>query len=146
LTISKKPAKVPSIFRAAQIINCIGNRINTVSKIAAETRLSNSTVHRLLQALEYSDMVIQDSVSRKYYFGNLINKLVIDDQIPYQYIIAIIKEPISRLAEVTGESISLAVLIGQTYNPLFEVPSEHRLRVVESEVNIIEPIRPYNAA
>jgi IclR family transcriptional regulator, KDG regulon repressor len=144
--MNQKPAAVQSIFRAAQILNCIGNRINSMSEIAAESNLSNSTVHRLLQALEDSDMVIQDPVNRKYYFGNLITKLIAEIQIPHQYLITLIKEPISSLAEETGESVSLAVLVGQQYNVLYEIPSKHKLRVVEGNKNNVEPLQPFNAA
>jgi DNA-binding IclR family transcriptional regulator len=144
--MNQKPAAVQSIFRAAQILNCIGNRINSMSEIAAESKLSLSTVHRILRALEDSDMVIQDPANRKYYFGNLITKLIAEIQIPHQYLITLIKEPISRLAEETGESVSLAVLVGQQYNVLSEIPSKHKLRVVEGNINNVEPLLPFNAA
>jgi DNA-binding IclR family transcriptional regulator len=144
--MNQKPAAVQSIFRAAQILNCIGNHINSMSEIAAESHLSNSTVHRILQALEDSDMVIQDPVTRRYYFGTLITKLIADNQVPHQYFIGLVKEHISHFSEVTGESVSVAVLVGQQYDVLFEIPSKHKLRVVEGSLNIIEPLQPFDAA
>jgi IclR family transcriptional regulator, KDG regulon repressor len=141
-----KPAAVQSIFRAASVLACIGNHMNSMTEIAQSCKLSNSTVHRLLQALEDSNMVIQDPISRRYYFGDLITRLVSDIQVPYEYFITVAKEHMIPLATVTGETISLAVLVGQQYNALYEIPSKYKLRVVEAGTNSIEPLQPAGAA
>jgi IclR family transcriptional regulator, acetate operon repressor len=140
-----KQAAVQSIYRAAGVLACIGNHVNSMTDIAQACKLSNSTVHRLLQALEDSDMVIQDPISRRYYFGDLITRLVSDIQVPYEYFITVSKEHLSTLAEKTGETISLAVMVGQQYNALFEIPSRHKLRVVEAGVNAVEMLEPAGA-
>jgi IclR family transcriptional regulator, KDG regulon repressor len=140
------PVAVQSIYRAAGILACIGNHVNSMTDIAQACRLSNSTVHRLLQALEYSDMVVQDPISRRYYLGDLIAHLVSDAQVPYEYMIMVAKEYLTHLAEKTLETISLAVLVGQQYNALFEIPSQFKLRVVEAGPNSVEPLQPFGAA
>jgi DNA-binding IclR family transcriptional regulator len=141
-----KPAAVQSIFRAANILACIGKRTNTVTEIAEACNLSNSTVHRILQALEDSRLVVKDPVARKYYFGDLFTSLATDILIPHEYLLTIAKEPMNRLAQETEETVSLASLVGQQYNSLYEIPSEHKLRVVETRMNIIEPLQPFSAA
>jgi DNA-binding IclR family transcriptional regulator len=146
LRSNKKPAAVQSVFRAASVLSCIGDHINSMTDIAQACNLSNSTVHRLLQALEDSNMVIQDPLSRRYYFGDLITRLVSNIQIPYEYFITIAREHLTHLSEETSETISLAVLVGQQYNVLFEIPSKHKLRVVEAGLNAIEPLQPSSAA
>jgi DNA-binding IclR family transcriptional regulator len=141
-----KPAAVQSIFRAAGVLACIGNHMNSMTDIAQACKLSNSTVHRLLQALEDSALVIQDPISRRYYFGDLITRLVSDIQVPHEYMITVAKEYLTRLAAETCETISLAILVGQQYNALYEIPSQYKLRVVEAGTNIVEPLQPSGAA
>ncbi len=134
---NRKPAAVQSIYRAASILSCISNGVISMTEIATACNLSTSTVHRILQALQDSNLVIYDSIARKYYLGGLITKLLATIQIPHSYLVNLAKEPISRLASETGETISLAMMIGQQYNVLYEIPSKHRLRVVESGTSVI---------
>jgi DNA-binding IclR family transcriptional regulator len=143
---AKKPVAVQSIYRAANILACIGKQTNTITEIAAASKLSNSTVHRILQALEDSRMVVKDPINRKYYFGDLITSLAMDILVPHEYLITVTKEYMNPLAEETEETISLAVQVGQQYNALCEIPSKHKLRVVEARTNIVEPLQPFGAA
>jgi DNA-binding IclR family transcriptional regulator len=144
--LDKKQVAVQSISRAADILSRIGDRVNSMTDIAEKCNLSNSTVHRILKALEDSNLVIQDPVSRKYYFGDLITRIVADIQVPHEYLVTCAKEEMKHLAEVTGETISIAVMIGQQYNTLHEIPSRHKLRVVEAGNNAVEPLSSSGAA
>lgn len=74
--INKKETAVQSIQRAADILNCISDNVNSVTDIAARCNLSKSTVHRLLKALSESSLVMQDPINHQYFLGDLIIKLI----------------------------------------------------------------------
>jgi DNA-binding IclR family transcriptional regulator len=143
---TRKPAAVQSIFRAANILACIGKQIYTITEIASACNLSNSTVHRILQALEDSRMVIKDPINRKYYLGDLVISLAMDIMVPHEYLMALVKEHMNRLADETEETVSLAVLVGQAYNALSEIPSKHKFRLVEARTNVVDFLAPFSAS
>ncbi len=86
LDANKKPAAVKSIYRAANILTCVSNGFNSITDIAEYCGLSKSTVHRLLKALGESNLIVQDPVSREYYLGQLITKLLTKPHITHEYL------------------------------------------------------------
>ena len=66
---------VRSISRAADILRCLMNDIDSIKDIAASCGQSKATVHRILGTLEKSDLVFMDPISHKYYLGPFINQL-----------------------------------------------------------------------
>jgi IclR family transcriptional regulator, KDG regulon repressor len=131
---------VQSIVRAANILTTIGNGSHTITEIAGKCGLSNSTVHRLLQALVESHMVIQDSVGHKYFIGDLITRLIYEPQVSHEYLIMSARDEMGRLADSTGETVFLMVMTGQNFLLLYEVPSKHNLRVVGTGAASLHPV------
>jgi IclR family transcriptional regulator, KDG regulon repressor len=140
LESSKKAAAVKSIFRAANILTCVSNGLNSITDIAEYCKLSKSTVHRLLKALGESNLVVQDPVSREYYLGQLITKLISRPQITHEYLIACANKEMNHLSEITRETICMGILQGLKYTGIREIPSKHQLRVVEAEPNLASPL------
>jgi IclR family transcriptional regulator, KDG regulon repressor len=137
---NKKASAVKSIYRAANILTCVSSGLNSITDIAEYCKLSKSTVHRLLKALGESNLIVQDPVSREYYLGQLITKLISRPQITHEYLIASTDKELKRLANITEETICLGIMTGLKYFGLREIPSKHQLRVVEAEPNIVAPI------
>jgi IclR family transcriptional regulator, KDG regulon repressor len=138
--MDNKANAVQSIVRAANILTTIGNGSHTITEIADKCGLSNSTVHRLLQALVESHMVIQDSVGHKYFIGDLITRLIYEPQVSHEYLIMSARDEMARLADNTGETVFLMVMTGQYFLLLYEVPSKHNLRVVGTGASSLHPI------
>lgn len=129
--LEKKPIMVKSIDRAAIILHCISNGINTVSDISAHCHLGKSTVHRLLNALRESGLVMRDPVNRDYLFGDLLARLVTNPQMTHEYLVRVASREMEFLADYTKEAVSLGVKSGINYIGLANISSTHALRVVD---------------
>ncbi|MCJ7605370.1 MAG: helix-turn-helix domain-containing protein, partial [Dehalococcoidales bacterium] len=127
----KKPVMVKSIYRTANILNCISNGINSITDIAAHCNLSKSTVHRLLHALGESGLVMRDPINREYLFGHLISRLVSNPRITHEYLIRSATREMQFLGDYTREAISLGIKAGMNYVGLHIIPSTYALRVVD---------------
>jgi DNA-binding IclR family transcriptional regulator len=125
-----QPSETNSIRRIAIILASICNGINTLADISEQSRLSRSTVHRLLKGLEKSYLVIYDPVNRRYYLGSLFRHLIAKPQTTHEYLIACAAREMERLAAVTEETVVLAVKIGLNHAALHSISSIHELRIV----------------
>jgi DNA-binding IclR family transcriptional regulator len=146
LKMDKKANAVKSIVRASNILRSIASGSHSITEIAGECRLSNSTVHRLLQAMVESHLVIQDSIGHKYYIGDLITHLVSEPQVSHEYLISYARDEMKKLGEIIGETVILMVMTGPNYQILYEVPSKHNLRVVGAGASSLHPMLTEGAA
>ena len=111
----KQKFTVNSIHRAASILDCLINNKNTVTDIANYCKLSKSTVHRLLKALEESDFVLQDPVKRRYYLGYLFTRLASNLQITHDRLITCAIEEMKYLSDIAEETdIQLEQIMSNT--------------------------------
>jgi DNA-binding IclR family transcriptional regulator len=126
------PSEVKSIKRIAALLACICNGINSLADISERTKLSRSTVHRLLKGLETSHLVIHDSVNRRYYLGSLISHLLSKPRVTHEYLINCATREMERLAAATEETVVISVKVGLNHVALYAIPSSHELRIVGS--------------
>jgi len=110
--IVEKGSSVQSVHRAADILDCISNGINSVSEIAEKCSLHKSTVHRLLKALGESKMVIQNPHTRRYYPGYKFVNLSLMPVTIHEYLIDKASEEMLHLSQLTNETIDLRINIG----------------------------------
>jgi len=125
MTSSKR---VNSISRAARILCCISTGTNRITKIASETKLSNSTVHRLLKTLQEEGFVAQDPLTLKYSLGHLLISLTINPFATHANLVSCAIKEMERLRELSGETIGLVIRTGLQRLQLEEVPSQKALR------------------
>lgn len=125
------PNSVKSISRAANILFCLSDSVNTLTDIADNCKLSKSTVHRLLKALEESHLATQDPINHKYYLGPLLTGLVLNPQITHGYLIMCAVEEMKRLADIVEDTVTLDAMVAVKAVPLYEIPSKQNLRVIE---------------
>jgi IclR family transcriptional regulator, KDG regulon repressor len=126
-----KQAAVQSIARAANILSCISNGVNSITDIANHCKINKSSAHRLLQALVESNMVTRDPIKRQYYLGYLVTHLLFKPEITHEYMVICASEELKRLADLTGETVSFGLLIALRYLNLQSIPSRYDLRVIE---------------
>lgn len=129
----RKVSAVKSIDRAANVLCALSFGLNSVTDIANFCKLSKSTVHRLLKALTESNLVVQDPISREYYLGYLITRLISRPQVTHDYLITRANNEMNELARATDETIELGIMIGLRFASLQNIPSKNGLRVVEEE-------------
>jgi IclR family KDG regulon transcriptional repressor len=128
-TIEKKTAG--SIAHATSILICLSNDIHALTDIARQCNLGKSTVHRVLKLLEQSQFVIQDSVNRRYYLGNLITQLASNPITTHEYLIMYASEEMKHLSQMSEETVALDIMIGIQHFSLYEVTSKHDLKVTQ---------------
>jgi DNA-binding IclR family transcriptional regulator len=137
---------IDTIARAAKILNCIGNGINSINDIVDSSDLSKSTVYRFLKALGEEQLLFQDPKDRRYYFGPLITRFISSPQKSHEYLITCSFEEMRSLSRITNETINLEILVGLKHFSLRTIPSTHDLRVVENNQGNREDIPLYMGA
>lgn len=120
--------KVNSISRAARILHCISKGTSRITKIASETGLSNSTVHRLLKTLQEEGFVVQDPLSLRYTLGHLLITLTINPFVTHASLVSCAIEEMERLREISSETIGLVIRTGLQRLHLEELPSKKALK------------------
>ncbi|HXV79606.1 MAG TPA: IclR family transcriptional regulator [Candidatus Binatia bacterium] len=127
---TKRLYRIQVIDRAVQLLDCFGFERSelSVSEIASRTRLHKSTVHRILMALEYNDVIRQNQVSGDYYLGMKLFKL--GNQAAARIDLRNIAKPyLIRLMEQTQETVHLAILDDDQVLYLEKVEGAHALRM-----------------
>jgi DNA-binding IclR family transcriptional regulator len=119
------------IHRAAKVITCIANGVNTLSEIGEYCGLSKSSVHRLLKALEKSHFIIYNDFNRRYMIGEMFTDIATNPEIYYDYLYLCSGNEMEDLARYTQETIILLVLVGLRQFKVRSIPSPHDLRVFE---------------
>jgi len=127
----KEQTDMMQIHRAARVITCISNGINSLSDIADYCQLSKSTVHRLLKALEKSHFIIFNPFNRQYLMGDLITDIAAKPETYHDYLIICAEKEMAELATITEETVMLTVMLGLRQVKILSIPSKHDLRVVE---------------
>lgn len=99
-----------------------------LSRTARELGIANSTAHRLLAMLQHHGFVRQDETTKAYRAGPALIEVALS-VVRSMDLRRIARPALEELAEVTGETISLAVLEGDRVRYLDAVESDKALRV-----------------
>ncbi len=132
---TKNPA-VKSISRAVQLINSLHDGADTLTDIAERCRLSKSTVHRLLHALEDARLVSQNSGDHRYYLGPLMTALIAGSQLDHAGLVTCALREMKRLNELLGETVHASIMPALHNIIISEIPSKHDLRVTQENRRI----------
>jgi DNA-binding IclR family transcriptional regulator len=122
-----------SIVRAADILLCLSEAVHTVTDISRRCNLSKSTVHRVLKLLEQSQMVVEDTINRRYYLGPLVWQLTQNPITTHKRMIMCAADEMKHLSLVSGETVAMDVMSGINYYSLYEIPSRHDLKVAQGQ-------------
>lgn len=125
---------IGSIAHAREILLCLARGVNSISDIARECGFSKSTVHRLLKSLEKYNLAIENCLNRQYYLGALAKNLAANPCAPHRQLINCAADEMRRLAHATEETVALDTVFNTEYVHLFEIPSQHSLKVTQETV------------
>jgi DNA-binding IclR family transcriptional regulator len=120
-----------TVSRTADILLSLSKGANTITDIAHDSNVSKTTVHRLLNSLEKTGLVICDPVFHRYYLGPTVTKLIIDPRTTHEYLVSCCVDEMKRIFEISRETVILDILFGYQHILLHEIPSEHVLKVTE---------------
>jgi DNA-binding IclR family transcriptional regulator len=121
---------VTCISKAVSILNALNANINNIHDISKKVNLSNSSVHRLLQALVETGLAIEDPISHQYYLGFNLIKLTSNTNNAYQYVIRSAQDKLERLRDLSKETISLDVRMGMERVKLIVLMSQQSVAVI----------------
>ena len=113
------------------ILICISNDVHALTDIARQCNLGKSTVHRVLKLLEQSRLVVQDDINRRYYLGPLVTQLASNPMTTHEYLIMCAIDEMKRLSQISEETVALDIMIGIKHFVLYEIPSQHDLKVTQ---------------
>ena len=134
---AKRSNAVTCISKAVSILNALNSNINNINDISKNVNLSNSSVHRLLQALIETGLAIEDPLNHQYYLGFNLIKLTSNTNTAYQYLIRKAQDKIERLRSISKETIALDVRFGM---------ERVKLLVLMSQESIAAMSRPNDTA
>jgi IclR family KDG regulon transcriptional repressor len=127
---------VNSILRGAEILRCVSEGIDRISDLSKSTRMSKSTVHRLLKSLTASGLARQNEATHRYYLGPLAHRLVSQPIIAHQNLIATAYNEMRQLMLVTRETVNLNIPIGTERMCLEEIESPENIKCVSGKGSI----------
>jgi DNA-binding IclR family transcriptional regulator len=131
--------KVNSISRAASILRCIANGTGRITHIASQTKLSSSTVHRLIKTLQVEGFVEQDPLTLKYTLGPLLITLTLNPLVTHASLVSCAMNEMERLRDLSGETIGLVIRLGLQRLQLEELPSDRVLKYSVGK-GFVEPV------
>lgn len=132
----KEQSDHSSITRAVAILECIGTGINILGDIKDYCKLSKSTTHRILKALEKSKLVIYDPFTRQYFLGGGLIQILSKPEITHNYLVYCARKEMQRLSMLTEETIVIGVMVGLENIILDSIQSKQPLRVVEVDLKV----------
>lgn len=124
----QKISIVNSVVRALDVLKSLGGSLKTLTDVASSLNLDKTTTYRLLKTLETSGFVVQDPVTKHYYLGPLLVRLVSNPTIEHQRLIVYALDEMKYLRNLSGESVALWVKVGAQRTILEELPSTHNIR------------------
>jgi DNA-binding IclR family transcriptional regulator len=130
---------VKSVSRAVRVLTCLGDGLNTLTGIAARCRLTKSTVHRLLRALEDAGLAAEHRPDHRYYLGPLMARLVTNPRAIHTDLVACALDRMRRLSRLFGEMVNLCVMPGLQSISVYEIGGTYDLTVAPDLARIGTP-------
>lgn len=121
---------VRTIARAVDILSALSDNVNSVSAITRQIKLSKSTVHRLLNALNESGLVVQDPIDHQYYLGQLLIKLASNPFTAHRHLMHCAYGEMKYLRDISEESVTLHIKMGIQRIRLSELTGTHDVKYI----------------
>jgi DNA-binding IclR family transcriptional regulator len=120
------------VFRITNVLICLSRGINSLTDIANACKVDKSTMYRILSALCEAQIAMQDPTDQQYRLGPLVSEIAANPSLTHQSLIVCAGNEMASLASYTGETVGLNGLIGLQEISLYEIPSIHAFRVIQT--------------
>ena len=124
-----------SIIKAVEILRVLATDLHRLTDISQSLNLAKGTTRRLLDTLEKTGLVIQDSVSHRYYLGNLFLNFASNPEIAHSALVNFAIGEMKNLSKLTDETVSLHIRIGTQRICLEELPSSQVIKFMAGKGN-----------
>lgn len=118
-----------TIIKSFSILNCFRDDRQElgISDIAAKVGMPVSSVHRIIQSLEFERLLFQNPENKKYYLGSSMLMLAKKCD-RYQRFEKIAIRHVDKLGEITGENVNLTVCSAGRISHVYTKESQFVLR------------------
>lgn len=122
-----------TVKRTAETLKLLSEHSLRFTDIAKELQLTKSTAHRLLRALEQTELIKKNPLSGSYYLGPLISQLAASPISEHQFLITSSIEEMRRLRNLSGETVNLQIPLGTERMCLEEIQSKEFIKYVSGK-------------
>ena len=130
--MENKSSPTRSVERALEILDCflVEDEL-TLNEVSEKTKLSPSTVYRIMQTMQKKSFIERDEISKKFTIGNKINKLANSTLKDQNVELRKVTYPfMSKLYDKYNENIRLYILDGSYKLCIEAIESTRDFRVV----------------
>jgi DNA-binding IclR family transcriptional regulator len=132
-------SSVKSVERSIDVLFVLADRPMTLTEVSNRATLSKSTTLRLLTTLAYGGLVIKDPLTGNYQLGAGGLRLGYGFVTGQGGFAALAHEPLQKLSEETGETVTVHVRLGNQRICVDEIPGPHGVRYV-SPIGAASPL------
>jgi DNA-binding IclR family transcriptional regulator len=112
LSDENKLVPTQTIARAVDILKILQRGMQGVTAISDKLGMSKATTHRLIKSLEKTGLLMQDLDSKQYCLGPLLVRLASDYLNAHQNLCICARKEMQRLWELSGETVTLMLMVG----------------------------------
>ncbi|MDT7837097.1 DNA-binding transcriptional regulator KdgR [Aquabacterium sp. OR-4] len=124
---SRQPESVAAVLKVFAILQALGESAETgVSDLSVRLAMPKATVYRFLQTMKTLGFVRQDGDSERYGLAMRMFELG-TKALQYPELVELAKHPMQMLADRTGETVHLGMLIDSEIIYVHKVDSRHML-------------------
>ncbi|MEO8807844.1 MAG: DNA-binding transcriptional regulator KdgR [Burkholderiaceae bacterium] len=123
----KQPESVAAVLKVFAILQALSERSESgISELSMRLAMPKATIYRFLQTMKSLGFVRQESASERY--GLTMKMFELGSKaLQYPDLVELAKEPMQQLAELTGETVHLGMLIDSEIIYVHKVDSTHML-------------------
>ena len=138
--MDERDAHIGSVAKAAVVLDALSRHPEgaTLAQLVAQTELNKTTVFRVLAALQDVRYVWQDVIDRRYRMGEALSALARKAGIAD--LTALAHHPLSRLAQMTADTVFLSVPEGATSVCVARVLGSFPIRTLSLSVGDRHPL------
>jgi len=122
-----------AINRTAEVLKLLSDGPRRFTDIARELHLTKSTAHRLLKALEQTELIKKNSISGRFHLGPLIAQLADSPFNEHQFLISCSIEELRKLRDSSRETVTLQIPLGTERMCIEEIQSMEPIKYVSGK-------------
>jgi len=122
-----------AIKRTAEVLKLLAENPRRFTGMARELQLTKSTAHRLLKALEQTELIKKNTLSGRYHLGPLISQLAASPFSEHQFLISCSIEELRKLRDLSRETVTLQIPLGTERMCIEEIQSMESIKYVSGK-------------
>ena len=122
-----------SVERTAEVLKLLAEEPRRFTDLARSLNLTKGTAHRLVKALEHSELIKKNPLSGRYHLGPLLFRFAASPMAEHQFLITCALDEMRVLRDASGETVTLQIAWGTERMCLEEVQSTESIKYVSGK-------------